>query len=104
MQSAYLGFEVSNSVFLLFDVHSQNSDFFLNIFDLFGILLILLLQLPEQMICLLFQILHHQLLLLLSVDDQIILSVRFDRVRDVVIVVSHCVKFEFDLLNVLLQK
>ena len=77
MQCTNPRLEVANGVLLLLDINPQNSNLILYIFDLLGILLILLLQFPKQMVGLLFKILDHQLLLLLRVDNQILLSIGF---------------------------
>lgn len=104
MKSAYFGLKISNGVFLLLDINPQNCDFFLNVFDFLGIFLILLLKFPKQMIGFLLQILNHQLLLLLSINDKVILSIRFRCIRDVVIVICHGVELKIHLLDILLQK
>lgn len=102
MKCTYLGLEVSDSVFFLLDVNSQNSDFLLHIFDLFAILFIFFFQLPKKMVSFFLKILHHQLLLLLSVDYQVLLAIRFDCIGDVVIIVSHSVELKLDLFYILL--
>lgn len=53
VKCTYFGLQVTNSVLLLFDIHSQQADFLLHALDFFGVFLVLFLELSEEVVSLL---------------------------------------------------
>ena len=103
MQSADHRLEISYFILFLFDEDPKSCDLLLHALNLLSILLILLLQLPEEMVGLLLQVLHHQLFLLVGVDDEVVFSTGFQGIRDEVVIIGHRVELELDLFDVLLE-
>lgn len=96
--------QVADAVLFLLDGDAEAGDFLLHALDLLGVFLVLLFQLLEEVVRLLFEVLHHELLLLLGVDDEVLVAVGLESIRDEVVVVGHGIELKLYLLDVLLQR
>lgn len=104
VHGAYFAFEVTYFIFFLFDEDSELGDGILKRFNFFSIPFVLVLQLSEEMICLLLQVLNHKFFLFLCIYYEVLLLVAsLQRVHDVVVVIRHDVELELYFLDILLQ-
>ena len=96
--------QIADSVLLLEDTHPQVFDLVLHRLDLSRVLAVCLLQLFHKKLSLFLKVVHHELFLLSSVNDDLLVVLGSEVVEQHVVVVRHHRELRIDLFDVLLEE